>query len=77
MRTKLASTLAVAMLAASSFAFAADNGGKNDGKDGMDNTTTNSTKNSTGDIDDQKACRDGSGGGAPCSEDGTTMDMQQ
>ncbi|MBX9455208.1 MAG: hypothetical protein KL863_03820 [Rhizobium sp.] len=46
MKAKLASTLAVALVAASSFAFAADNSGGKDGKDGMMNDP-----NTTGSIE--------------------------
>jgi len=77
---KLAIATAAALLAASSFSFAADNNGGKDGKDGMknDQTTTGSvTKDSTGDLMDQKNCREGTGGGAPCQEQGTTMDNMQ
>lgn len=77
---KLAIATAAALLAASTFAFAADNNGGKDGKGGMknDQTTTGSvTKDGTGDTLDQKKCREGTGGGAPCQEQGTTMDMQQ
>lgn len=78
---KLAIATAAALLAASSFAFAADNnsGGNNGGNNGTkDNMTTGSTtKDGTGDLEDQQKCREGTGGGAPCQENGTTMDMQQ
>jgi hypothetical protein len=73
---KIVIATAAALLAASSFAFAADNGGKNDGKDGMNNdpaTTGSVTKDATGDIDDAMKCREGVSGGAPCQEDGTVM----
>lgn len=75
---KIALTVAAGLLAASSFAFAADNNGgdKNGGKDGMkDNMTTGSTQtqDATGDLEDQKHCREGTGGGAPCQEPGTVM----
>ena len=74
---KLAATLAVALLSASSFAFAADNnGGKDvpDGGAGRDDTTTGSISDpETGNIDDATKCREGVSGGAPCQEDGTVM----
>ena len=72
---KLAIATAAALLAASSFAFAADNnGGKNDNNNGQDNMNTGSvTKDGTGDLEDQQKCREGTGGGAPCQERGTVM----
>jgi hypothetical protein len=80
---KIAATLAVALLSASTFAFAADNNGgdnNNGGNNGqMDDMTTGSTRTSdpTGDLADQENCREGTGGGAPCQEQGTTMGTQQ
>lgn len=74
---KLAIATAAALLAASSFAFAADNNGGKDGKNNDPTTTGSTTNDSTGDLNDQKNCREGTGGGAPCQERGTTMDMQQ
>jgi len=73
---KLAIATAAALLAASSFAFAADNnGGGNDNSnnksDGM--TTGSVTRDGTGDLEDQKDCREGTGGGAPCQEIGTEV----
>jgi hypothetical protein len=76
---KIAIATAAALLAASSFAFAADNnGGNNGGKDGMknDQTTTGSISDpSRPDMDDAQKCRDHVAGGAPCQEPGTTMDQ--
>lgn len=75
---KIAIATAAALLAASSFALAADNNG---GKDGMknDQTTTGSIKgnglNKDGTSDDAQKCREHSGGGAPCQENGTMMDQ--
>ena len=78
MKNVLATTLAAGLLAVSSLAFAADNNGGNNDGGNKDNTTTGSTtKDSAGDLMDQKKCREGTGGGAPCQENGTTMDMQQ
>jgi hypothetical protein len=77
---KIAIATAAVLLSASSFAYAADNNGGKDGKDGMknDQTTTGSvTKDGSGDLMDQENCREGTGGGAPCQEQGTTMDTQQ
>jgi hypothetical protein len=75
---KLVLTLAAGLLAASSFAFAADNnGGKND-NNGKDNMATGSINDpSRPDMEDAQKCRDHVAGGAPCQEPGTTMDMQQ
>ncbi|MBX9459526.1 MAG: hypothetical protein KL863_27790 [Rhizobium sp.] len=75
---KIAIATAATLLAASSFAFAADNNGGKDGKDGMmDNSTTGSiqsqTKDSTGGIDDATECREGTAGGPLCQEPGTAM----
>ena len=73
---KIAATLAVALLSVSSFAMAADNNGGKGGKDGMKTdpaTTGSTTVDSTGDLQDQKKCREGTGGGAPCQEDDTVM----
>ena len=78
---KIAATLAVALLSASTFAFAADNNGGKDGKNGTDPATTGSLKgnglNIDGSSDDAEKCRDGAAGAALCDEQGTTMDMQQ
>lgn len=74
---KLVIATTAALLAASSFAFAADNAGGKDGKNSDPTTTGSTTKDSTGDLTDQKNCREGTGGGAPCQERGTTMEMQQ
>jgi len=74
---KLAIATAAALLAASSFAFAADNNGGKDGKNNDPTTTGSTTRDSTGDLMDQKNCREGTGGGAPCQEQGTTMDNMQ
>ena len=73
---KLALTLAAGMLAASSFAFAADNNGGNNNANNsnQDNMNTGSvTRDGTGDLEDQKDCREGTGGGAPCQEMGTEV----
>ncbi len=77
---KLALTLAAGMLAASSFAFAADNnggnnngGGKNDGMTDKMNTGSIDGRNDQGDLDDATKCREGTAGGAPCQELGTGM----
>lgn len=79
---RIAIATAAALLAASSFAFAADNNGNNNGgKDGMknDQTTTGSIKgnglNKDGTSDDAEKCREHVAGGAPCLENGTTMDQ--
>lgn len=74
MKNVLSTTLAAGLLAVSSLAFAADNnnGGKNN--ENQDQTTTGSvTRDGTGDLEDQQKCREGTGGGAPCQEDGTVM----
>ena len=78
MKHILVTTLTAGLLAFSSLAFAADNnGGKND-NNGKDNINTGSvTRDGTGDLEDQKKCREGTGGGAPCQEQGTTMDLKQ
>jgi hypothetical protein len=75
---KIALTLAAGLLAASSTAFAADNnnGGKNDGGKNDQDKTGSISDPSRPDMDDQKACKDGTGGGAVCNEKGTTTDMQ-
>jgi hypothetical protein len=76
MKTVLATTLVAGLLAVSPLAFAADN--NNGGKDNKDQTTTGSvTRDGTGDMEDAQKCREGTGGGAPCQERGTTMDLQQ
>jgi hypothetical protein len=73
---KVALTLAAGLLAASSFAYAADN--NNGGKNNKDQTTTGSISDPVRpDMEDAEKCREGTGGGAPCSEQGTTMDFQQ
>lgn len=73
---KLALTLAAGLLAASSMAYAADNnGGKDNNK--QDQTTTGSINDpNRPDMEDAEKCREGTGGGAPCQEPGTVMDMQ-
>jgi hypothetical protein len=72
-------TLAAGLLAASSFAFAADNnGGKNNNNGGKDNMTTGSINDPVRpDMEDAEKCREHVAGGAPCQEPGTTMDSQQ
>jgi len=74
---KLAIATAAALLAASSFTFAADNNDGKDVPDGgavRDEQTTGSISNpETGNIDDATKCREGVSGGAPCQEDGTVM----
>lgn len=76
---KLALTLAAGILAASSFAFAADDngGGNKDGKNDnmMDQSTTGSIRDQDGTGDDATKCREGISGGAPCQEPGTTMEQ--
>lgn len=75
---KIVMTLAAGLLAASSFAYAADNNnsGGNDNK--QDQTTTGSIKDpNRPDMEDAQKCREGTGGGAPCQEPGTVMDLQQ
>jgi hypothetical protein len=73
---KIAATIAVALLSASTFAFAADNGGE-DGKNGTDPATTGSLKgnglNIDGTSDDAEKCREGTAGAALCDERRTTM----
>lgn len=74
---KLALTLAAGLLAASSMAFAADNGGGKNDNNGRDNMTTGSVNNpSRPDAEEAQKCRDHVAGGAPCQEPGTVMDMQ-
>jgi len=77
---KIALTLAAGLLAASSMAFAADNSGSKDNNGNPDTMNTGSIEkngiNKDGTIDDATKCREGTGGGAPCQEDGTVMDMQ-
>jgi len=79
---KIAIATAAALLAASSFAFAADNNGSKGGKDGpnTDPATTGSLKgnglNIDGSSDDAAKCREGSAGAALCQQDGM-KEMQQ
>lgn len=77
---KIAATLAIALLSASSFAFAADNNGGKGGKSGMDPSTTGSLKgnglNIDGSSDDAAKCRQGSAGAALCRQKRKNMDMQ-
>lgn len=72
---KIALATAAALLSASSFAFAADNGGKNDGKNDADKTGSISDPNRP-DMDDAEKCRDHVAGGPVCNEQGTSTDMQ-
>lgn len=78
---KIAIATAAALLAATSFAFAADNkGGGKDGKNGTDPTTTGSLKgnglNIDGTSDDAEKCRAGTAGAALCGERDMNTDMQ-
>jgi len=78
---KLVIATTAALLAASSFAFAADNNGGKGGKDGTDPATTGSLKgnglNVDGSSDDAAKCRDGSAGAALCDQPGSSTDNMQ
>ena len=68
---KIAIATAAAMLAASSFAFAANNdGGDRGSRDGVDRSTTGSIERDRNDIDDQERCRNHEWGGPLCGEMG-------
>jgi hypothetical protein len=69
---KIAATVAVALLSASTFAFAADNSGGGKNGNDADHTTTSSLKgnglNIDGTSDDATKCRDGTAGAALCRQ---------
>jgi hypothetical protein len=79
MKTAIATTFAAAMLAASSFAFAADNSGNNnDGNKDMDNKATGSINNNDGNnvsIEDREFCQ-ANPADAKCQNLGGEMNQQ-